>query len=107
MFRILKKNRAIHFEWQAVEDADYYVIRIENETTGEVISALSNVKDTFYDLTYFEKLKKGKFLFKVKAVSLLPKTNSVRGGYESVYSFNINLPKLDDLLVPSEEYYGY
>ena len=103
----LKKNRAIHFEWQAVEDADYYVIRIENETTGEVISALSNVKDTFYDLTYFEKLKKGKFLFKVKAVSLLPKTNSVRGGYESVYSFNINLPKLDDLLVPSEEYYGY
>jgi len=103
----LKKNRSIHFEWQAVEEADYYIVRIENEDTGEVITAVSNVKDTFYDFSSFEKLKKGKFVFKVKAASFLPKQNGIRGGYESVYSFDIELPKLENLLVPTEEYYGY
>ena len=103
----LKKNRSIHFEWQAVKDADYYVIRIENENTGEMVSSVSNIKDTFYDFDAFEKLKNGKFVFKVKAASFLPKHNGVRGGYESVYSFDIDLPKLENLLVLPEEYYGY
>ena len=103
----LKQSRSIHFEWQAVEGADYYVIRIENDSTGEVISAVSNIKDTFYDFSSFEKLKKGKFVFKVRAASILPKHNAIRGGYESAYSFDIDLPKLENLLVPTEEYYGY
>ena len=104
----LKQNRAIHFEWQTVEDADYYVVKIENLTTGEVISAVSNIKDTFYDFTSFEKLKKGKFSFKVKATSILPKTNSLRAGYENVYFFEIDLPKIENFKIPEhEEYYGY
>jgi len=103
----LKKNRSIHFEWKAVEEADYYIIRIENEETGEIIGTVSNIKDTFYDFTSFERLKRGRFVFKVRAASLLPKTNGVRKGYESAYSFGIDLPILENLLVPPEEYYGY
>ena len=103
----LKQNKSIHFEWQAVEEADYYVVRIENEKTGELISTVSNIKDTFYDFSSFEKLKNGKFLFKVKAIALLAKNNAIRGGHESIYSFDINLPKLENLLISPEEYYGY
>lgn len=103
----LKQNKSIHFEWQAVEEADYYVVRIENEKTGELISTVSNIKDTFYDFSSFEKLKNGKFLFKVKAIALLAKNNAIRGGHESTYSFDINLPKLENLLISPEEYYGY
>ncbi|MGP1437515.1 MAG: hypothetical protein ACTTKH_00415 [Treponema sp.] len=103
----LKQNRAIHFEWEDVKEADYYVVRIENEETGEIISSISNIKDSFYDFTSFEKLKKGKFLFKVKAAYILPKYNGVRGGYESTYAFKIELPKLDSLKASNEEYYGY
>ena len=83
-------------------------MKIENQTTGEVISAVSNIKDTFYDFTSFEKLKKGKFSFKVKATSVLPKTNSLRAGYENVYFFEIDLPKIENFKIPEhEEYYGY
>ncbi|MGP1415909.1 MAG: FecR domain-containing protein [Treponema sp.] len=103
----LKQNRAIHFEWQAVEEADYYIVRIENESTGEIVSSVSNIKDNFYDFTSFEKLKRGKFVFKVKAASLLSKGNGIRGGYESVYPFEIELPKLENFLVAPEQYYGY
>ncbi len=103
----LKQNKSIHFEWRAVEEADYYVIKIENEKTGEVITTVSNIKNTFYDFSSFGKLKNGKFIFKVKAVAVLPKNNAVRGGYESSYSFDINLPKLENLLILPEEYYGY
>jgi len=103
----LLKNRNIHFEWKPVEDASYYVIQLKSEETGEIIKTISNFKDTSFDFSEFEKLHVGKFIFKVWAISLLGHNNAVRGGNEAIYPFEIALPKLKELEVQDEEYYGY
>ena len=65
------------------------------------------MKETSYDFSEIEKLNVGRFLFKVRGVSLLGSKGDVRGGLEGVYSFGISLPKLKDVEVKDEEYYGY
>lgn len=102
----LMNNRSIHFEWKAVKDASYYVLQLENLDTGQIVKTVSDLKNTFYDFSEIEKLNIGKFNFKVRAVSILGAGN-VRGGYEGEYPFEIALPKLEDLEVKDEEYYGY
>ena len=103
----LTKNRSIHFEWTPIDEASYYVVQLQNKENGQVIKTSSNWKSTTYDFAEIEKLNVGKFIFKVKAVALLGKDNEVRGGYENSYQFEISLPKLDDIDVRNEEYYGY
>lgn len=102
----LSNNRSIHFEWKAVKDASYYVLQLENIDTGQIVKTISDLKDTFYDFSEIEKLNIGKFIFKVRAASILGMGN-IRGGYEGEYPFEIALPKLKDLEVKDEEYYGY
>jgi len=103
----LKKNRSIHFEWTPIEEASYYVIQLQNKETGQIVKTISNMKETSYDFAEIEKLNIGRFLFKVRGVALLGTKGDVRGGLEGVYSFGISLPKLKDIKVKDEEYYGY
>ena len=74
---------------------------------SEIIKTISNFKDTSFDFSEFEKLHVGKFIFKVWAISLLGHNNAVRGGNEAIYPLEIALPKLKELEVQDEEYYGY
>lgn len=103
----LTKNRSIHFAWHPVDEASYYVLQLQNKENGQVIKTFSNWKTTTYDFSEIEKLNVGTFVFKVKAVALLGKDNEVRGGYENSYQFEIALPKLENIEVKDEEYYGY
>ena len=103
----LTAKRSIHFEWRPVDEASYYVVQLQNKDNGQIIKTFSNWKGTSYDFSEIEKLNVGKFLFKVKAVALLGRDNEIRGGYESSYQFEISLPKLENIEVKDEEYYGY
>lgn len=103
----LRNNRMIHFEWQPVQDASYYVVQIKNEKTGQVVKTVSNLKETSFDFYELEKLNIGKFSFKVRAVSMLNQSMEVRTGYDASYSFEIALPSFEEIDLKDEEYYGY
>ena len=74
----LRQSPYIDFSWNAVEDADAYILEITDKK-GKVLAKeiLNGNKTTTCRFTDLKKLNKGKFNWKLRAVNLIEDTNEV------------------------------
>ncbi len=88
----LRQSRFIDFEWSSVKKAQAYILDITNKK-GQVLSRqiIEGNSSNSFRFTDLEKLSKGKFNWKLRAVVLNENTNEVlHDGQPAEGSFEIN-----------------
>ena len=107
----LRKNRSIQFTWNAVPNADRYILTIyrgEKEGGSEDTADVQILDKKTLSYTYADlaKLNRGSFTWTVEAQSLY-ETALLQEGVHAVSHFTIDLPKLNAPVVNRQgELYG-
>ena len=88
-----KVNRTIMFQWNPVEKADRYVLRILNPENELVVEKILKKDVTSYEFTELEKLSVGNFTWTLEAQTMWGNV-VFQNGDESVQTFRVSLPSI-------------